>query len=442
MLRMARAFCALSLLLSSSLAVADATPAAVSRRQLANGLTVLVQEDHGSPRVGISVVYGVGQRDDPRQYPGMATIVSQLMRGPTLHFPEGTEDALRATGLNHGIGAMRDHTLSMSAFPTSSWEDGCRVESDRMAYLLSSLQADAVDRAQASLEREMFRVLSWGDPLAETVASSLYPRDHPYRRLTARDPDVGAPRLNDLRWFFQAWYGPDNAVVAIVGDVDTEVAHAVVAKYFDPIRKSAVSRPNRPAAPPVNEDNGNVVTRYGGPYHHFPTEQVRVVWPTPGWFRDGDAALDVAASMLGQAVSERAISQRMATHAAASHSSFELGGELALSMSLEPTHSTPQAVALVDEVLAWMSAGTNPKVAFEKARDRALVNRLHKLSDVVARAAMLAQTAGYQQPQTVESDVERIRAVQFEDVQRAVVRYLSPQRRVIVTSSTRDRVLR
>lgn len=125
---MPRSACASYVLLTmlfSSLALADATNSAVSRRQLANGLTVLVQEDHGSPRVGMSVVYRVGQRDERPQYPGMATIISQLMRGPTLHVPEGADDALRAAGLNHGVWATRDETLSMSIFPASSWEHGC-----------------------------------------------------------------------------------------------------------------------------------------------------------------------------------------------------------------------------------------------------------------------------------------------------------------------------
>lgn len=319
---------------------ADTTAATVSRRSLQNGLTVLVQEDHGAPRVGVSVAYRVGQRDEPSGYPGMTTILAQLMRGPSLHIHGSTEESLRSIGARPAVYATRDRTTFVDELPASAWEHACWVESDRMAYLLSALDEASIDRSSEALDRETFRLLSWGDPLAETIGRTLYPRGHPYRRLAAREADSSAPDLDELRWFFQAWYGPDNATVAVVGDVDTELAHQLVSKYFGPVQKSATPRPVRSKASAVNEDNGTDVTRYGGVLYRFPSEEVRVAWPAPGWFDEGDAAL-----------------------------------------------------------------------------------------------------APYPSPQSVEQDIERVRAVTFEDVQRATVRYLSSDRRVVVTSSTQRRGL-
>jgi zinc protease len=244
------ALCALIYLLPAKPLTAQQWKAPTSMKKLANGLTVVVSEDHSAPTFGICVSYGIGFRLEPEGRTGFAHLFEHLMFEGTPNAPKGVLDRVIEGGGGTNNGDTRyDYTEYIETAPISALDPVLWIEADRMKTL--DFSTKNLDNQRNVVEEEV-RVNVINQPFGLFFAIDLpgkaydtYPNAHNFY---GDFNDLDAAKIEDVKAFYEKYYTPGNAVMAIVGDVNPEDVYAKVEKYFGTVP----SRPT-PAKPKVEE---------------------------------------------------------------------------------------------------------------------------------------------------------------------------------------------
>ena len=243
-------FAATVALLSFALAArAQEWKAPTAMKKLANGLTVVVSEDHSAPTFGLCVSYGIGFRLEPEGRTGFAHLFEHMMFEGTPISPKGVFDRVIEGGGGYNNGDTRyDFTEYIESGPISVLEPMLWLEADRMKTLDFSVKN--LDNQRNVVEEEV-RVNVLNQPYGSFYwldlpqkAFDTYPNAHNFY---GDFKDLDATNIEDVKKFYQQYYVPNNAVLAIVGDVNTADVFAKVEKYFASL----------PAGPPPKRPDFN-----------------------------------------------------------------------------------------------------------------------------------------------------------------------------------------
>ena len=260
---------AFSLFGCALLAAASAQPWRVPAvmKRLDNGLTVLVSEDHSAPTFGLCLAYGIGFRLEPKGRTGFAHLFEHMMFEGTPNAPKGTFDRVIEGGGGADNGATRwDFTEYIEWAPVSALEQVLWLEADRMKTL---------DFAQKNLENqrsvveEEVRVNVLNQPYGLFFAIDLpmkafdkYPNSHNFY---GDFKDLDAATLDDVRDFYLRYYAPNNAVLAVAGDVKPDDVFASVEKYFAGLpRRDVPPKPDVSESPQTAERRGTEKDAHAG----------------------------------------------------------------------------------------------------------------------------------------------------------------------------------
>jgi zinc protease len=221
----------------------------VAMKTLRNGLKVVVSEDHSAPTFGIAVSYGIGFRLEPEGRTGFAHLFEHMMFEGTPNAPKGTLDKVIEGGGGNNNGDTRyDFTEYIETAPVSALDPILWIEADRMKTLDFS---PANLENQRKVVEEEVRVNVLNQPYGLFYAIDLpgkafdtYPNAHNFYGEFA---DLDAAKIGDVQKFYEQYYSPNNAVMAIVGDVNAAEIFAKAEKYFSAI-------PARPAPPKAKLD--------------------------------------------------------------------------------------------------------------------------------------------------------------------------------------------
>ncbi len=210
------------------------------RFELQNGLRVLVHEDTSTPLAAINILYDVGSRDEDPEKTGFAHLFEHLMFGGSVNIPEYDAEMQKVAGENNAY-TTNDITNYYCTLPAENIETAFWLESDRMLELDFSERSLEVQR-QVVIEEFRQRYLNqpYGDVWL-LLRPEVY-RAHPYRWPTI-GKDIGHIRqatLDDVRTFFYRHYAPNNAVMAVTGNVKTEQVRRLAEKWFAPIPRRDV----------------------------------------------------------------------------------------------------------------------------------------------------------------------------------------------------------
>jgi zinc protease len=271
--------------------------------KLANGLQVLLHEDHKLPIVSVDIWYHVGPMKERAGRTGFAHLFEHMMFEGSKHVGEKSHfkylEAAGATDINGTTDF--DRTNYFETVPANQLETALWLESDRMGFLL-----DTLDRAKLTNQRDVVRNerrQGEGQPygvLNDELYHALFPKGHPYyANVIGSHADVEAARLNDVREFFTQYYTPNNATIAIAGDYDPATIKALLEKYFGPIPTGPAVEQTEIVTPPITAEKRVVVT------DTVQLPKVILAWLTPPAFKAGDADADVAAHVLGSGKSGR-----------------------------------------------------------------------------------------------------------------------------------------
>src|SRR5213593_2797825 len=209
-----------------------------TKHTLANGLDVLVHEDHTLPIVAVNVWYHVGSKNEVPGRTGFAHLFEHLMFEGSQHYDRGYFHPLQEAGASLNGSTNADRTNYWEVVPTNALELALWMESDRMGFLLPALSEAKFENQRDVVlneRRQNYENRPYGlAPMA--LLSALFPPDHPYHWTTIGEvADLHTAQLEEVQAFFRQYYHPGNASLALAGDFDSERALALVDGYFSQI---------------------------------------------------------------------------------------------------------------------------------------------------------------------------------------------------------------
>src|SRR5678816_3310742 len=242
-------------LLTVPLSAQAPAPLEVPYRQfrLANGLNVILHRDASIPSVAVNVWYYVGSANEKPGRTGFAHLFEHLMFEGSKHVPEGQFDVLLegAGGDNNGS-TSNDRTNYVIDVPSNALELALFLESDRMGYLLDTMSPQRVNGQRDVVKnerRQSYENQPYGMASIE-LDKMLWPADHPYSWPTiGYMEDLTAASYDDVVQFFKTYYAPNNASLAIAGDIDFDRTQALVEKWFNEVPRGGTVEPI--TAPPA-----------------------------------------------------------------------------------------------------------------------------------------------------------------------------------------------
>ncbi len=272
--------------------------------KLANGLEVILSEDHRLPMVAVNLWYHVGPANELPGRTGFAHLFEHMMFEGSRHVPGSSHfHYLEAAGASDINGTTDfDRTNYFETLPSNQLELALWLESDRMGYLPDKLdqanlsnQQDVVrNERRQSVENAPYGVVEEG------LFHQLFPKEHPYYgEVIGSHLDIQSAKLEDVRNFFKLYYAPNNASLAIVGDFDPEKARELVQKYFGLLKRGEDVPKIMAHTPPITSERHAVLQ------DNVQLPRVYMGWLTSPIFKPGDAEADLAATILGGGKSSR-----------------------------------------------------------------------------------------------------------------------------------------
>jgi zinc protease len=408
----------------------------VERFTLPNGLTVLLSADHSAPIAAVTVFYHVGSKNELRGHTGFAHLFEHMMFQGSANVPRGQHiKMIEDVGGEMNGTTANDRTLYYETVPVNYLETALWLESDRMGYLLPPLTQEKLDNQREVVKnerRERVDNQPYGSEEEVTIAA-LFPAANPYSwPVIGSMSDLSAASLDDVRGFFRQYYAPDNAILTIVGDIDTAATHALVDKYFGSIPAGpAIERPVVPAAPLTSEKRLVLEDAKAT------LPRIEFTWPTVGAGSPDAPALDALGSVLTLDRTSRltkllVYDRQLASNVGAYQSSLEDAGSFAISVSPRPGASLSDIERLVDSVVATLTAGPVSEQEVDRAKRYALVGTISGLQSALSRANTLADgQAYYNDPEHYVKELQQGQAVTAADVYRVAKQYLTGGRIVL-----------
>jgi len=205
---------------------------------LPNGLRVVVHTDRKAPIVAVNIWYHVGSKDEPAGRSGFAHLFEHLMFNGSENHPGEFFEPFELAGATDQNGTTNsDRTNYFENVPTTALDMALWMESDRMGHLLGAIDQKTLDEQRGVVQNEKRQ--GENQPYGqvwEKLGQAMYPKGHPYHHSTIGSmADLNAASLEDVKNWFRTWYGPNNAVLVLAGDIDVDTAKEKVAKYFGDI---------------------------------------------------------------------------------------------------------------------------------------------------------------------------------------------------------------
>ena len=209
---------------------------AFTQTRLPNGLRLIISEDHLAPVVGINIWYGVGSKHEVEGKTGFAHLFEHVMFQGSAHVGKAEHMALiQAAGGTLNGTTWLERTNYFETMPSHQVEIALWLEADRMGTLLDALSQENLDNQREVVKNEKrwsYDNRPYGT-WSEKLLAAIFPPHHPYHHSTIGSmEDLDAASLDDVKSFFRLHYAPNNAVLSVVGDVDSNQVTAWVEKYF------------------------------------------------------------------------------------------------------------------------------------------------------------------------------------------------------------------
>jgi zinc protease len=398
------------------------------RFELSNGLTVIVHEDRKAPVVAVSIWYHVGSKNEPEGKSGFAHLFEHLMFNGTENYDGEWFEPMQRVGATSLNGSTwLDRTNYFQTVPTPAVDLALWMESDRMGHLLGAVTQEKLDNQRGVVQNEKRQ--GDNEPYGRVnynLYEGVFPPSHPYRHSTIGSmEDLNAASLEDVHQWFRDYYGPNNAVLVLAGDIDAATARTKVERYFGDI----------PAGPEVDEYEVWIPVK-GTNSHEIQHDEVPAVLANRAWAvaprstRDR-ALLDLAAAVLGQGRNSRfyldlIYNRQLATQVNIGVTPFELASVFDLSIVLNPGVDAAVASEATDRLIAeFLAEGPTPE---ELSRAVTTMNAgiIRGLEQVNGKASILAEGELYAgDPTFVKQYLEWVNAATPEDVREAANTYLS-----------------
>jgi zinc protease len=398
--------------------------------RLPNGLTVIINEDHSDPIVHVEVTYHVGSNRETMKRTGFAHFFEHMMfQGSQNVADEEHFKIVQGSGGDMNGTTNRDRTNYFETVPSNMLETALWLEADRMGFLLPAFTNKKFENQRKTVKNEKDQRYADGyGMMPEVKDQMLYPYGHPYSWQTiGYVDDLNDADSTDLKNFFLKWYGPNNAILVISGDVNTKEALALVEKYFGAINRGPEVSPLM-KTPIVLEEQKikSITSKVFAPL-------ATINYPSVPTFHKDEPALDMLAQLLGNGKNsvlyKNFIDNEMALQASCFNSSFEVAGEFSFILVTYPEkfgglNEKDMRDYLAKALLEFETNGFTD-AELNRIKQEMVAGYFGVSETVASKASVLTQyemlTNGNM---TLDKDLDRYRNVSKDDIIRVYNTYI------------------
>ncbi len=397
---------------------------------LPNGLRVVVHTDRKAPIVAVNIWYHVGSKDEPAGRTGFVHLFEHLMfQGSENHAGEYFEP-FKQVGVTGQNGTTNtDRTNYFENVPTTALDMALWMESDRMGHLLGAIDQAALDEQRGVVQNEKRQ--GENQPYGQVwdkLTRAMYPEGHPYHHgVIGSMNDLNAASLDDVKNWFRTWYGPNNAVLVLAGDIDVATAREKVARYFGDI----------PAGPSMAQPKVNVAKRETSTRETMtdkvPQARVYRVWNVAQTGTTDIDQLQLFAQVLGGAKSSR-LDQRLlhqdklVDNISAGAYTSQLGSNFVIMATVKQGVDPAKVEAVIDEEVRRLvkDGPTADELSRGKTAFRAgFIRGIERIGGFGGKADALAECAVFEgDPGCFRRSLANIDAATAADVRAAGAKWL------------------
>lgn len=407
---------------------------------LKNGLDVILSEDHRLPMVSVNLWYHVGPANERPGLTGFAHLFEHMMFegsknvGPKSHFKY-----LESAGASTINGTTDfDRTNYFETVPSNQLELALWLESDRMGFLLGTLDQEKLTNQRDVVRnerRQSFENTPYG-LVEEGLYHELFPKEHPYyASVIGSHADIEAVQLKDVRDFFKQYYSPNNCSVAIVGDFKTSEAKELVEKYFGSIPKGPDIPKIVANTPAITAQKRVTIT------DQIELPRLYMGWLTPPIFKAGDAEADLAAHILGRGKSSRlyrklVYEKQIAQDVTADNSSLTLGSIFTIQATAKAGVKLEEIEKVINEELAAFRKDGPTAKELDGAKNSIVSSIIRQLESLGGFGGVADRLNKYnhflQEPGYLPQDLARYENATPDAVKQVVDKYLTETSDAIV----------
>lgn len=409
----------------------------VSKYKLDNGLTVLLHEDHTVPMISYHTWYKVGSKNEKPGVTGAAHMLEHMMfKGGKKYSGSEYEKKLHENGIENNAFTTPDFTGFYEDLPSDKLEMIMDLEVDRMQSLAIK-NDDLVSERDVVAEERRWRVDN--NPMGllhEALMSTVFSVSNYRWPVIGYMNDIAAYTSEKLRYFYETFYVPNNAVLVIVGDFNPVEIKKMINKYYGRLRFKALPEQEFPKEPLQQEAKQFEVVK------NIESLSVVLAYPSPKIGEADAYVMDLIGNILGTGSSSRlhrtlVDQKQVATSAFAVNYTLRDEGVFALGVNLKPGNDKKNQVTedLLAEVTR-LQKNKLPEKDLQKAKNQMLKEQIESLMTMDGKARALAvneiQTGSYE---NLFNDLKKYDAVTAEAVQSVAKKYLTLQRssRIILT---------
>jgi len=399
---------------------------------LKNGLTLLVHEDHKAPIVAVNIWYHVGSKNEKPGRTGFAHLFEHLMFNGSENYNDDYFKALEKVGATDLNGTTsEDRTNYFQNVPTSSLDLALWMESDRMGHLIGAVTQTKLDeqRGVVQNEKRQYDNEPYMMKMEDHSTKNSYPVGHPYSwTVIGSLEDLDSAKLSDVHQWFKDYYGPNNAVLVLAGDITPEVAYEKVNKFFGDI----------PAIQPVERPQTWVSKMTGTKRfiveERAPQSKLVKIWNIPEWSSKELFYLDLASDVLSVGKNSRLYKRlvyddQIATDARAYISPKELGSQFFIEATVKPGVELSLVEKVVDEELAKIlkDGPTDAEVELVKTNYLSyFVRGIERIGGFGGKSDILAQSQVFAgDPNFYKTKLEWLENLKAADIKKAMNDWLS-----------------
>jgi predicted Zn-dependent peptidase len=411
-----------------------------SDQRLPNGLRVIVAEDHLAPVVAINLWYAVGSKHEVRGKTGFAHLFEHVMFQGSRHVAKAEHVALvQAAGGTMNGSTWLDRTNYFETMPAHQLELGLWLEADRMATLLDALSQENLDNQREVVKNEKrwsYDNRPYGS-WQEKLQAHLFPPDHPYHHPTIGSmDDLDAASLEDVSGFFRTYYAPNNAVLSVVGDVESAAVVDAAERFFGRI-------PANPSIPPLGDLS--LPLTLGGERREtvrdrVPLPRIHVGFRAPVFGDPALDALDLAGQILsggkGSRLNRRLVREERIAQDVALFTLPFIGGASVCAgwVTVRPGIDIGRVEAAFHEELARLTTELVSEDELARAKALTEADELGSLQRVEERADRLSMYATlFDRPGMINEMLPRYLAVTPEQIRDAAEAVFRIDNRLVLT---------
>jgi len=413
---------------------------------LDNGLEVILARDPSLPRVAVNVWYHVGPANEPPKRSGFAHLFEHLMFEGSKYAGRQFDTLIEAAGGTNVNGTTSfDRTNYFETVPSEQLELVLWLESDRMGFMTDALTPDRLEVQRGVVlneRRQSYENRPYG-PSELTLYDTFFPPGHPYHgNVIGSIDDLNQATFDDVRAFFDAYYAPSNATLALVGDFDVERTKQLIQRYFEPLRKRPKLERRQLVTPPRKEPVRLEVRE------NVSLARVTMAWLIPPAFGPEEPGLLLASHVLGAGKASRLYQDLVVTELATQVDSWlddnEYGGVLALEALVSSGVPAERVEKAMEASVAKLASSGPTSAELSRAKKGVVVELSSSLQLLnggagdAGRAGILQKLNHYLgDPGRLPSEMVKLQSVEPAEVQQRMQAHLAPQQRVVVVTLPR-----